>query len=211
MIPGSAVGNDDPHDGLPLRDAQRVGRLAQFVGNELQHLLGVAHHDRQHQQHQGERHREGALRRSRASSTQSAKMKSAATIDGTPARMSTMNVVTLREPPLAVLDQVDRCHHAQRNREDCGDQGLDDRAVDRVVDAAGDLFGQHAGQRAGPPRRRSDGREAPARRRCRAATPSGIIAIRNDAVNRALATLFFNLRLELIAWNVGALTGGVER
>ncbi len=40
---------------------------------------------------------------------------------------------------------------------------------------------------------------------------SGISAMRNDAVNRVVATLFFNLRLTLIWWNVAPLDrGGVE-
>ena len=47
----------------------------------------------------------------------SAKMNSAATIDGTPVRMSTMNVVIRANRPAAVLDQVDRDHHAQRHRQ----------------------------------------------------------------------------------------------
>ena len=44
----------DLHDRLPLRHAERVRRLAQLVGHELEHLLGGAHHRRDHQEDQGE-------------------------------------------------------------------------------------------------------------------------------------------------------------
>ena len=55
-------GNNDPRNGLPFRNAQRVAGFPQLVGNQLEHFLGVADDDRQHQQHQRQRHRERALR-----------------------------------------------------------------------------------------------------------------------------------------------------
>ena len=45
------------------------------------------------------------------------------------------------ERAATVLDKKDRGHHAQRDREDSGDPGLDDRAVERVIDTAGERFG----------------------------------------------------------------------
>ena len=54
-MPPSAVGQHDLRDRPPLRHAQRVRRLAQLVRHQLQHLLGRAHDDRDHQQRQRDR------------------------------------------------------------------------------------------------------------------------------------------------------------
>ena len=43
-------------------------------------------------------------------------MNSAATIEGMPVRMSTMNEITAGQPAAAVLDQVDRSEHPDRHR-----------------------------------------------------------------------------------------------
>ena len=61
MMPDSAVGHHDAQDRDPFRDAERVGRLAQVVGDQAQHLLGGADHHRQHEQDERQRHRECAL------------------------------------------------------------------------------------------------------------------------------------------------------
>ena len=67
-----------------------------------------------------------------------AKMNSAATIDGTPARMSTMKLVSLASRPrpystrkTAAMMPIGTAITAAMKR-------LDQRAVDRVVDAAGE-------------------------------------------------------------------------
>ena len=55
---GRAIG--DAHDHLRARQAERGGRLAQRVGHQAQHVLGGAHHDRDHDHRQ--RHGAGPAR-----------------------------------------------------------------------------------------------------------------------------------------------------
>ncbi len=80
-------------------------------------------------------------------------MNSAATIEGTPASTSTMNVVARASAAAAVLDQIHRRHQAQRHGQDRGHPGLHQRPVERVINPAGELLGQHTLQRLGPPAR----------------------------------------------------------
>ena len=46
---GEGSGEHDPGDGDPPRHTEGVGGLTQFVGDELEHLLGRAHDDRDHE------------------------------------------------------------------------------------------------------------------------------------------------------------------
>ena len=55
-MPAQGGREHDAHDGPPLGHAERVGGLAEPVRDDLQHLLGGAHDDRDHQH----RERDGA-------------------------------------------------------------------------------------------------------------------------------------------------------
>ena len=85
-------------------------------------------------------------------------MNSAATMEGTPAITSTMNVVARASAAAAVLDQVHRRHQPERHGQHGGHPGLHQRPVERVINPAGELLGQHTLLRMGPPPRPCDGR-----------------------------------------------------
>ena len=61
VMPPDRRGQHDREDRAPLAAAERQARLAQVVGHELEHLLGRADDDRQHEAGQRERTGEAGL------------------------------------------------------------------------------------------------------------------------------------------------------
>ena len=97
MIPDIAVGSTTLR--IVTTSAPQAHRgLPQLVRDQPEHLLGPADHHRKHQQDEGQGDGEGALLEAEPL-IQRAKMNSAATIEGTPERMSTMKVVTRPADP----------------------------------------------------------------------------------------------------------------
>ena len=80
-MPAERGRQHDLDDRPPLRHAERVGRLAQAVGHDPQHLLGGAHDDRDHQHRQRDRAHDArggrpGRRRSRTARTRTGRRRS---------------------------------------------------------------------------------------------------------------------------------------
>ena len=136
---------DDPHDGRPFANTQRVAGFSQLVGHQPQHFLGGSHHHRQHQQDQCQRHREGALLKPQGGDPQ-AEDEQRRHDRGHPGQHVDHESGHPRQPTISVFHQVDGGHQAQRHGQDSGHTGLHQRPVQRVVHAAGKFLRQHAVQ-----------------------------------------------------------------
>ena len=109
---------DDASHRDPAAGTERVARLPELVGHELQHLLARPDHDRQHRGRRARAHRRtSSSPRWSPALTQIVATNSPITIDGTPVITSAMNRMTRASRLLpAVLVEVDRGEHAERYR-----------------------------------------------------------------------------------------------
>src|SRR6478752_5458072 len=138
-------GQDHLQDGAPLGDAEGEGGLAELVRYELEHLLGGADHDGDHQDGQGQRaHQAGGL----DAADQHDRQDEETGHDGRDARHDVDEEGDgLGERALAVLDQVDGGQQSQRCRDDGRDPDLFQGADQGVVDTAAGLGAEDPGHR----------------------------------------------------------------
>src|SRR6266496_1869927 len=132
---GQCGGHDDPHDGLPLQHAKGVGRFAQFVRDELEHLLGRAHDHRNHEQYEREPDEPATAR--------SVERRDERGVDeqrGDDGRDAAEDVDhecrRASQRPATVLDQVDTDHQRDRHRDQRAQRDLLGGADDRMQRAA---------------------------------------------------------------------------
>ena len=118
-MPPNAVGRTTRSDGPPLRDAERVARLAQRGRDEREHLHRRPRDERQHDDRERERRRRarsGDAEPSTELHHASAKTKMPITIDGKPFRTSSHEPDRPRDRARRELADVDRDQHADRQR-----------------------------------------------------------------------------------------------
>ena len=134
---------NDFQDRPPFRHAERVGRLPQIPGHQLQHFLRRPHRHRHHQD--GQRDGPGRTERPHPEPEQQEGVDEQA---GHDRRHTGHHVDEERhragELPAAVLDQIDRGENADRQSDHGGDADDDQRADQRGVDPAALLPAGHA-------------------------------------------------------------------
>ena len=141
-IPPIALREHDAEHGAPLRDAERVARLAQMIRDEREHLHRRPRDQRQHRRSRARNRppRRSADGRSRGTSafTSSVKTKIPITIDGKPFRMSSQSRTCERPPASRTRSRRSR-PTADRKCDRGRDRDQHDRADDCGRDPAAAL------------------------------------------------------------------------
>src|SRR5215469_2101310 len=120
---------------LPLRNAECVRRLAELVRHELEHLLGSANDDRNHQEHQGQRREPAAALAVEGRDEHG--VDEYCSDDGRhPAEDVDHERRRTGEWPATVLDEVDAHHHRDRDGDQRAQRHLLQGAENRVPRAA---------------------------------------------------------------------------